>query len=234
MMQAQELLADITVLEVAVLKLKEKSTALQWQVGQERTEREIAQLRQGRSGTLMTLQPMIRHQDPGSSGFSPSFSSSSNLQHSTKNQLTDRQGCQAVELTLQQLQIIEKDYEDLKTKYSLSNGHHDDVQQHSIQEPSESFFTESSLLTSAVVAESCEDDLMLLSGVTPPALITQEAEPLHSQMLISPSSSLEQEKHIILPETTRLHVAPLCMNAVVWIEEKRGRVKLPFVVGRRI
>jgi hypothetical protein len=201
MMQAQELLADITVLEVAVLKLKEKSTALQWQVGQERTEREIALLRQGRSGTLMSLQPMIRHQDPGSSGFSPSFSSSLNLKHLTKNQLTDRQGCQAAELTLQQLQIIEKDYEDLKTKYSLSNGHHDDVQ-HSIQKPFESFFTQSSLLTSAVVAESCEDDPMLLSGVTPPALITQEAEPLHSQMLISPSSSQEQEKHIILPETT--------------------------------
>jgi hypothetical protein len=32
----------------------------------------------------------------------------------------------------------------------------------------------------------------------------------------------------------REHVAPLCMNAVVLIEEKRGRVKLPFVVGRRI
>jgi hypothetical protein len=32
----------------------------------------------------------------------------------------------------------------------------------------------------------------------------------------------------------REHVAPLCMNAGVWIEEKRGRVKLPFVVGRRI
>ncbi|CAK9865095.1 unnamed protein product [Sphagnum jensenii] len=162
---AQELLADITVLEVAVLKLKEKSTALQWQVGQERTEREIALLRQGRSGTLMSLQPMIRHQDPGSSGFSPSFSSSPNLKHLTKTQLTDRQGCQAAELTLQQLQIIEKDYEDLKTKYSLSNGHHDDVQ-HSIQKPFESFFTQSSLLTSAVVAESCEDDPMLLSAET--------------------------------------------------------------------
>jgi hypothetical protein len=31
----------------------------------------------------------------------------------------------------------------------------------------------------------------------------------------------------------REHVAPFCMNAVVWIEEKRGRV-IPFVVGRRI
>jgi len=54
-MQAQELLADIAVLEVAVLKLKEKSTALRSQLGQERTEHEIAELYRERSGPI--LQP---------------------------------------------------------------------------------------------------------------------------------------------------------------------------------
>jgi len=43
--QAQELLANITLLEVAVLKLEEQSSALQSEVGQARTEREIAELR---------------------------------------------------------------------------------------------------------------------------------------------------------------------------------------------
>lgn len=43
--QAQELLANITLLEVAVLKLEEQSSVLQSEVGQARTEREIAQLR---------------------------------------------------------------------------------------------------------------------------------------------------------------------------------------------
>lgn len=54
-MQAQELLADIAVLEVAVLKLKEKSTALRSQVGQERTEHETAELYRERPGPI--LQP---------------------------------------------------------------------------------------------------------------------------------------------------------------------------------
>jgi hypothetical protein len=54
-MQAQELLADIAVLEVAVLKLKEKSTALRSQVVQEQTKREIAELHRERSGPI--LQP---------------------------------------------------------------------------------------------------------------------------------------------------------------------------------
>lgn len=45
MVQAQELLANITLLEVAVLKLEEQSSALQSEVGQARTEREIAELR---------------------------------------------------------------------------------------------------------------------------------------------------------------------------------------------
>ena len=44
-MQAQELLANITLLEVAVLKLEEQSSILQSEVGQARTEREIAELR---------------------------------------------------------------------------------------------------------------------------------------------------------------------------------------------
>ncbi|CAK9195184.1 unnamed protein product [Sphagnum troendelagicum] len=52
---AQELLADIAVLEVAVLKLKEKSTALRSQVVQEQTKREIAELHRERSGPI--LQP---------------------------------------------------------------------------------------------------------------------------------------------------------------------------------
>ncbi len=52
-MQAQELLADIAVLEVAVLKLKEKSTALRSQVGQERTEREIVELCREKSGPIL-------------------------------------------------------------------------------------------------------------------------------------------------------------------------------------
>lgn len=45
MVQAQELLANITLLEVAVLKLEEQSSILQNEVGQARTEREIAELR---------------------------------------------------------------------------------------------------------------------------------------------------------------------------------------------
>lgn len=45
MAQAQELLANITLLEVAVLKLEEQSSVLQSEVGQARTEREIAELR---------------------------------------------------------------------------------------------------------------------------------------------------------------------------------------------
>ncbi|CAK9859792.1 unnamed protein product [Sphagnum jensenii] len=52
---AQELLADIAVLEVAVLKLKERSTALRSQVVQEQTKREIAELHRERSGPI--LQP---------------------------------------------------------------------------------------------------------------------------------------------------------------------------------
>lgn len=43
--QAQELLANITLLEVAVFKLEEQSSILQSEVGQARTEREIAELR---------------------------------------------------------------------------------------------------------------------------------------------------------------------------------------------
>jgi hypothetical protein len=44
-MQAQELLANITLLEVAVLKLEEQSSILQSELEQARTEREIAELR---------------------------------------------------------------------------------------------------------------------------------------------------------------------------------------------
>lgn len=44
-MQARELLANITLLEVAVLKLEEQSSLLQDEVGQARIEREIAELR---------------------------------------------------------------------------------------------------------------------------------------------------------------------------------------------
>jgi hypothetical protein len=47
--QAQELLANITLLEVAVLKLEEQSSILQSEVGQARTEREIAELRHSSS-----------------------------------------------------------------------------------------------------------------------------------------------------------------------------------------
>lgn len=49
MVQAQELLANITLLEVAVLKLEEQSSILQSEVGQARTEREIAELRHSSS-----------------------------------------------------------------------------------------------------------------------------------------------------------------------------------------
>lgn len=52
LVQAQELLADITVLEVAVLKLEEQSSTLRTQLGQARIEREIAALKQSPGSTL--------------------------------------------------------------------------------------------------------------------------------------------------------------------------------------
>ncbi|CAK9856456.1 unnamed protein product [Sphagnum jensenii] len=82
---AQELLADIAVLEVAVLKLKEKSTALRSQVVQEQTKREIAELHRERSG------PILQPKGQGSPHLNP---------------LKDRQ-CQSAE-SCQQLKNLEE------------------------------------------------------------------------------------------------------------------------------
>jgi len=68
--QAQELLANITLLEVAVLKLEEQSSVLQSEVGQARTEREIAELRlsSSESGHLKFQGPKLLFSSSGPNG----------------------------------------------------------------------------------------------------------------------------------------------------------------------
>lgn len=51
MVQARELLANITLLEVAVLKLEEQTSVLQNEVGHARIEREIFELRHSSAGS---------------------------------------------------------------------------------------------------------------------------------------------------------------------------------------
>lgn len=71
LVQTQELLADITVLEVAVLKLEEQSATLQRELGQARTEREIAELRHASKHSLsMRVQGPLLH---------PTFPDSNNV-----------------------------------------------------------------------------------------------------------------------------------------------------------
>ena len=68
--QAQELLANITLLEVAVLKLEEQCSILQSEVGHARTEREIAELKvySTESAHFKLEGSNLRLSSPGSSG----------------------------------------------------------------------------------------------------------------------------------------------------------------------
>lgn len=58
-MQTQELLADIAVLEVAVLKLEEQTATLQRELGQAHTEREIAELRHASKHSMRVQGPLL-------------------------------------------------------------------------------------------------------------------------------------------------------------------------------
>jgi hypothetical protein len=66
LVQTQELLADITVLEVAVLKLEEQSATLQRELGQARTEREIAELRHASKHSMRVQGPLLHPTFPDS------------------------------------------------------------------------------------------------------------------------------------------------------------------------
>ncbi|KAG0504348.1 hypothetical protein KC19_N040500 [Ceratodon purpureus] len=95
---AQELLANITLLEVAVLKLEEQSSILQSEVGQARTEREIAELRHTSSSSESA--------HLGSEGFNlHSVSSESN--RSREDDHTTRSPGRAPELLDQHLKASE-------------------------------------------------------------------------------------------------------------------------------